>query len=334
VSVATLGPPRDRRLGAEPRQAKIAGAAVLASVGLTAVALIAESLLARREAPPPEGEGDRGAIGKTRSAESRDVHASAAALCGSVLADSAVEHYRGGFENPGMFAALAVSALGLAAGADGATGARLPKRAREGGYALAALTGLAGLGFHVYNLLRQPGGLSWLNLFYAAPVGAPGALALAGALGLAAEQTDRSPEERPQIARVPAGRALAGAAAAGLAGAVGEAGLLHYRGAFQNPFMWIPVSAPPIAAALTAKAALESSAPKSRPLTRLWLKLTVLLGLAGVGFHIFGVGRQMGGWRNWRQNLLDGPPLPAPPSFSAVALAGLAALRLRDREDG
>jgi hypothetical protein len=40
----------------------------------------------------------------------------------------------------------------------------------------------------------------------------------------------------------------------------------------------------------------------------------------------------MGGWKNWRQNMVDGPPLPAPPSFSALAVAALAALSLRDRE--
>ena len=41
----------------------------------------------------------------------------------------------------------------------------------------------------------------------------------------------------------------------------------------------------------------------------------------------------MGGWRNWSQNVIDGPPLPAPPSFSALALAALSALILRERED-
>jgi hypothetical protein len=57
------------------------------------------------------------------------------------------------------------------------------------------------------------------------------------------------------------------------------------------------------------------------------------MGVAGVGFHAFGVSRAMGGWRNWSQNVVDGPPLPAPPSFSALAIAALAALRLRDLED-
>jgi hypothetical protein len=36
----------------------------------------------------------------------------------------------------------------------------------------------------------------------------------------------------------------------------------------------------------------------------------------------------MGGWRNWRQNVLVGPPLPAPPAFTALAIAGLASLDL------
>ena len=38
----------------------------------------------------------------------------------------------------------------------------------------------------------------------------------------------------------------------------------------------------------------------------------------------------MGGWRNWSQNVLNGPPLPAPPSFTGLSLAGLAALNLME----
>ncbi len=52
------------------------------------------------------------------------------------------------------------------------------------------------------------------------------------------------------------------------------------------------------------------------------------MGVLGVGFHAYGVQRMMGGWGNWRQNMIDGPPLPAPPSFSGLALGGLAALEL------
>ena len=133
---------------------------------------------------------------------------------------------------------------------------------------------------------------------------------------------------------MPAGRALCAVTSLGLAGTVGEVALLHYRGSFQNPLMWLPVTLPPVSAVLTARAATERSAPARRRFARAWLRLTAWLGIGGVAFHAYGVSRAMGGWRNWRQNVLDGPPLPAPPSFSALALAALAALRLRDREDG
>ena len=66
----------------------------------------------------------------------------------------------------------------------------------------------------------------------------------------------------------------------------------------------------------------------TRWLTRWWLRGTAAMGFAGVGFHAYGVHRNMGGWRNWSQNILNGPPLPAPPSFTGLALAGLAALGL------
>ena len=65
-------------------------------------------------------------------------------------------------------------------------------------------------------------------------------------------------------------------------------------------------------------------------MTRFWLRLTAVLGFAGAGFHAMGVARNMGGWRNWSQNVLNGPPIPAPPSFTGLALAGLAALGLME----
>jgi hypothetical protein len=210
--------------------------------------------------------------------------------------------------------------------------ARRPQAPRRGGgaiFAAAAGVGAAGLGFHLFNIRKRPGGFNWLNLFYAAPIGAPAALGLAGLLALAARAVAAG---RARILGLACGRALAGLAGVGLAGTVGEAALLHFRGSFQNPFMWLPVGLPPVGAALLGKAALEREAPRRRPLARAWLALTAALGLGGVGFHAFGVSRAMGGWRNWRQNLIDGPPIPAPPAFSALSLAGLAALAVRDAE--
>ena len=255
---------------------------------------------------------------------------SAALLAGSVLADSGVEHYRGSFQNRAMYAPLGAAALAVGAGLLALCD---PRPASHGGRsavnAVAAAVGLAGLGFHIYNVTKRPGGMSWLNLFYAAPVGAPVALTLAGTLGWSAERLRA--QSRPSEARLfgmPAHQALAAISAAGLVGTAAEAALLHFRGAYHNPAMVLPVTAPPVGAALLAWSAC-SSAPKPRGLARMWLKLTAFLGFAGMGFHAYGVSRNMGGWRNWRQNVLNGPPIPAPPGFTALALSGLAALVLR-----
>jgi hypothetical protein len=191
--------------------------------------------------------------------------------------------------------------------------------------------GLIGLGFHAFNILKRPGRLNWHNLFYAAPFGSPAALTLSGVIGDAAEQLEAPAKGRRRLFGLPFGRGLAALASFGLAGTVAEVALLHYRGAFQNPFMWLPVSLPPVASALTAKAAAAPGKGRFW-LSRGWLWATALIGTGGVGFHAFGVARQMGGWRNWSQNLFAGPPLPAPPAFSALALAALAALDLIEAE--
>jgi hypothetical protein len=62
------------------------------------------------------------------------------------------------------------------------------------------------------------------------------------------------------------------------------------------------------------------------------LNALTAVGLLGAGLHAYGIQRGMGGWRNWSQNILNGPPLPAPPAFTALAIAGLAALKLIEHE--
>lgn len=267
-------------------------------------------------------------------AADRQLNLSAAILSLAVLLDSGVEHYRGSFQNRTMFVPLAVASLAAGGSLFGVYDRRAQSHlARDVIYALAALTGCAGIAFHGYNIGKRPGGLSWLNLFYGAPIGAPVALILAGLLGRGAERVrDGAPGEATILGQ-PAGRLLAGVTAAGLAGTVGEAGLLHFRGAFHNPVMYLPVTVPPVAAALTAAAAIKPNA-RTLPSARAALRLTALLGLIGVGFHANGIARNMGGWRNWSQNILNGPPLPAPPSFTGLALAGLAALRLIEQGAG
>jgi hypothetical protein len=286
--------------------------------------------------PPAKGRAHcRGENADAAVAAARVLNAASGLLSLSVLIDSGLEHYRGSFKNKAMYTPLAVSSLGLAANLHGLADSGAERsRARDAAYALAAASGVVGTGFHAYNITKRPGGLSWLNLFYAAPPGAPAALGLAGLLGAAAERVRATPTgEGARLVDQPAGRLVGILTALGLAGTATEAGLLHFRGAFQNPAMLAAVGLPPVAAALLGLAA-AGRAGKRRPFARLGLGLTAALGIVGVGFHIWGVSRHRGGWRNWRQTLLAGPPVPAPPAFAALALAGLAALTLMERADG
>lgn len=261
----------------------------------------------------------------------RGFNHSSALLAFSALADSAVEHYRGSFDNNAMYAPLVAATCSLLAGLHGGTDrTEASHSVRHAVYLAAVSTGIAGTAFHLYNVTKRPGRWSWHNLFYGAPLGAPLTLLLSGALGAVGEQLRNEPADDPQLFGMPAGKALALATSIGLAGTVAEVALLHFRGAFQHRAMYVPVTVPPVAAVLLTHAAL--CAPRPRWFTRLWLRLTATLGLAGSLFHARGVARSQGGWRNWSQNVLAGPPLPAPPGFTALAMAGLAALRMRETE--
>jgi len=246
--------------------------------------------------------------------------AGAAILCVSVALDSALEHYRARFSDRVMFAGPAMALLGIAAA--GYIAFR-PERANERLPKIALITvgatGLIGLGFHSYNILKRPGELSALNLFYGAPAGAPAALTLAGLYGVIAGEmlSGRVNTRLPRL--------TAGLIAFSLMGTVAEAGLLHFRGAFQDPAMYAPVTIPPLAAVAIGAAALS---PRAAVVAEPLLKATAVLGIAGPMFHAYGIHRNMGGWRNWSQMILQGPPLPAPPAFLGIAAAGLGILPL------
>jgi hypothetical protein len=297
------------------------GFLALAAVGAVAVLASAQRRHLNKPALPPA---------ETTSAQNQaaqKINCASSLLAGAVLADSAVEHYRGSFHNKAMYLPLAVSAQTLVAGLHGiaeqhgGTDVR-----REASHQLAVVNGTAGLGFHLYNIAKRPGGISWLNLFYAAPFGAPAALSLSGMLGLLAERIRAGGSA---ICGVTPSRVTAWLTAAGLLGTAAEAGLMHFRGAFQNPAMVIPVTLPPVAAALLAGATVKPCLATS---ARWSLRLLVASGFIGSAFHAYGIHRNMGGWRNWSQNLLNGPPLPAPPAFTALATAGLGALDLIEQK--
>lgn len=312
-----------RALGRRPRP-RGPVAVSLAAVG-TAVAAgaVLAALVGRNEEGLP-ARLDR----EVSLRAARRMNRAAGTLAASVLFDSAIEHFRGAFKNRFMYVPLAVSSLSLAASAHGLQDkSRTAHLFRDTTYAVAGLAGLAGTGFHIYNVGKRVGGFCWQNLFYAAPLGAPFALVLSGLMGFLGERVrDNAPGRLPKIFGFTAGRFLAATTSAGLFGTVAEAWLLHFRGAFHNPFMLLPVTVPPVAGALVGSLAVKPAEP--RFFTRWWLRFTAVLGLAGSLFHIIGVGRNMGGWRNWTQNLQNGPPIPAPPAFTGLSLAGLAALSL------
>lgn len=287
--------------------------------------------------PTPEfamrtAHGDRSRItdGHDATADAvRAVRWGAMTLAGSVLLDSSIEHYRGGFRHRAMFIPLATSGLSLALnGAAPSHGRRTGggSPARRIGHGTVALSGAMGLGFHARNLIRQVGGIGWNNLFHGAPVGAPGALILAGTLGVAADRlAERKSAQTDDANRLAAARTLGGLAAAGIVATTAEAWLLHFRGAFHHPAMLLPVTVPPLAAGLLARDAWRGHATHT---TRTALIATGVVGCLGSALHAWGVSRRMGGWRNWSQNLLAGPPIPAPPAFTGLAIAALGALAL------
>ena len=246
--------------------------------------------------------------------------AGAAILCVSVALDSAIEHYRGGFKDRAMFVGPTMALLGIGAATYIAF---RPERANDRVPKIALFTvgatGLIGLGFHAFNILKRPGELDALNLFYAAPAGAPAALTLAGLYGvIAGEMLSGRDYVRTRLPRH-----TAALIAFSLMGTVAEAGLLHFRGAFQDPAMYAPVTIPPLAALSIGAAALT---PRAATVAEPLLKATAVLGIAGPIFHAYGIHRNMGGWHNWSQMILQGPPLPAPPAFLGIAAAGLGIL--------
>jgi hypothetical protein len=100
-----------------------------------------------------------------------------------------------------------------------------------------------------------------------------------------------------------------------------EIALLHYRGSFQSPFMWLPLAYLP----LEMVGGLVAGAVDTRTTRRMFGLLswgTVALGAIGTLMHLRGVRRQMGGFYTWRYNTMTGPPIVAPPQVALFGLIG------------
>lgn len=248
-----------------------------------------------------------------------------------VLVDACIGHYRSGFPVRAQYApfvsgaALVVAAIMVAIAPDTAW---VRTTLLAAGWT-AVVAGVIGFGFHhYYGIVAKPGGYGWLlhHVLYAAPPLAPLALSSVGALGVV---TARG---------LPASGAAAGAApptalltlvAVTLLGASIQAAILHYRGAFNNALMYAPLTAPLLAAAACAWYAVTPGGTWLLPVLVGLLWLTFFTGFVGLGMHLRGFDRVMGGLYLPRENVMNGPALAAPALFSGFALVGLIAVVMR-----
>ena len=187
--------------------------------------------------------------------------------------------------------------------------------------------GIAGFGFHhYYGLAAKPGGYrQWLDsAMYGAPPLAPLALAMVGAVALLARRGELGNDA---VAGMPIRVALLAITVIGLFGAIAQAALLHFRGAFNNPLMYTPLTVP-VLAALAAVWMLVAPSAAAQSVSSVLLWLTVLSGFVGLGMHLRGFDRQMAGLYVPLFNWLQGPPALAPGLFAGLAALGLVAIGL------
>jgi hypothetical protein len=101
-----------------------------------------------------------------------------------------------------------------------------------------------------------------------------------------------------------------------------EITVLHYRGSFQSRFMWVPVLTLPTAIVGGVTSGFKKDERSSRDIFRPVAWLLTVMGTLGTLFHLRGIARQMGGFHNWRYNVVTGPPFPAPVQVALLGWLG------------
>jgi hypothetical protein len=246
-----------------------------------------------------------------------------------VLADAWAGHYRRGFIRLAQYAPffsgglLVVFAIAAVASprADWADIAL-----RAAGW-LAVVVGLIGFCLHhYYGIVRKPGGYKQFvnSAMYGAPPLAPLALTAMGAFAIIA---GRGMSGATDAAGLSIQAALLVVIVACLLGAILQTGILHFRGAFNNPLMYAPLTVPVLTAAADIWALIDPG-PASFMALVVLLWLTFLIGFVGLGMHLRGFDRQIEGLYVPLFNWLQGPPALAPALFTGVAAIGLIATGL------
>jgi hypothetical protein len=101
----------------------------------------------------------------------------------------------------------------------------------------------------------------------------------------------------------------------------------HERGAFNDPLMWTPiVLTPPLIVAGGAAIVSEKAARKALPLLSL---VSIADGVLGFVYHLRGIGRMPGGWKQGQYNVVMGPPIFAPLLTCVVGVTGIITGRLQ-----
>jgi hypothetical protein len=104
-----------------------------------------------------------------------------------------------------------------------------------------------------------------------------------------------------------------------------EISVLHFRGSFQSKFMWVPVLSLPAAMAGGVASGLKKDERRSRDIFRPLAWWLTTMGTLGTFFHLRGIARQMGGFYNWKYNVVTGPPFSAPMQVALLGLLGTVA---------
>ena len=246
-----------------------------------------------------------------------------------LLADAWAGHYRRDFARRVQYIPFPIGGLLVIF----ALAAVIAPHARPIGFGLRTVSwlsivaGFAGFGFHhYYGLARKPGGYRrWLDsVMYGAPPLAPLALTIMGALALLARRGELG---QADVAGMSIRAALLIVTVIGLLGAIAQAAILHFRGAFNNPLMYAPLTIPVLATLAGIWVLVAPSAPaRTAVIVLFWL--TLLTGFVGLGMHLRGLDRQMGGLYVPLFNWLQGPPAFAPALFAGLAALGLVATAL------
>lgn len=105
-------------------------------------------------------------------------------------------------------------------------------------------------------------------------------------------------------------------------GATLQAAILHYRGAFNDRVMFAPLSGPTLAIIMSIGIIVVPNQVIFLVLA-IFLWLTFLIGFVGLGMHLRGYGRQMGGLYLTIFSWLELPPAFAPELFTGFAAVGL-----------